>query len=353
MNPRPHKGGSGQNFQEWSKSTSLPESFFTLKRFDTSTDPIDVSIAFCFQFFEASAKDNINVKQVFERLVNIICDKMNESLDGDPSMLTNHKGPSLQDTPPDAQSGCGYKQQQQVTRSLKLVSALYSFLALGGGGSAGFGIWSQITKKPSEVLKIVDDATLNMILSLEGPTLIALGCILTLMSLIGFFGTLKRKSWMILVFFIVVLIIFIIQVIAAVFILLPNSVKENALSSLGGKLVQNLQDNYKQGSKIKTIWDETMNKLKCCGYKGYDDFILNTNYSYPAQCCGEDLKLNCTIKNAAEKKVKGCIHVLLDENIPLSGALAFLIGILEIIALVVSLNVYRCLRRLPDLPGPL
>ncbi|XDV15681.1 hypothetical protein PO909_015714 [Leuciscus waleckii] len=60
-----------------------------------------------FQFFEASAKDNINVKQVFERLVDIICDKMNESLDGDPSILTNHKGPVLQDTPPDGQSGCG------------------------------------------------------------------------------------------------------------------------------------------------------------------------------------------------------------------------------------------------------
>ncbi|TRY83055.1 hypothetical protein DNTS_004466 [Danionella cerebrum] len=61
-----------------------------------------------FQFFEASAKDNINVKQVFERLVDIICDKMNETLDGDSSILNNHKGPNLQDTPPDGQnSSCG------------------------------------------------------------------------------------------------------------------------------------------------------------------------------------------------------------------------------------------------------
>ncbi|KAL6481733.1 hypothetical protein MHYP_G00098130 [Metynnis hypsauchen] len=59
-----------------------------------------------FQFFEASAKDNINVKQVFERLVDVICDKMNESMDGEPSQLANHKGPSLQDTPPAGQSGC-------------------------------------------------------------------------------------------------------------------------------------------------------------------------------------------------------------------------------------------------------
>ncbi|CAJ0576384.1 unnamed protein product, partial [Mesorhabditis spiculigera] len=35
------------------------------------------------QFFETSAKENINVKAVFEKLVEIICDKMAESLDKD------------------------------------------------------------------------------------------------------------------------------------------------------------------------------------------------------------------------------------------------------------------------------
>ena len=33
------------------------------------------------EFFETSAKENINVKAVFEKLVEIICDKMAESLD--------------------------------------------------------------------------------------------------------------------------------------------------------------------------------------------------------------------------------------------------------------------------------
>jgi len=41
------------------------------------------------EFFETSAKENINVRAVFERLVDIICDKMSESLDSDPSMNTN------------------------------------------------------------------------------------------------------------------------------------------------------------------------------------------------------------------------------------------------------------------------
>ncbi|KAK7099720.1 hypothetical protein V1264_022785 [Littorina saxatilis] len=41
------------------------------------------------EFFETSAKENINVKAVFERLVDIICDKMSESLDSDPTLVSN------------------------------------------------------------------------------------------------------------------------------------------------------------------------------------------------------------------------------------------------------------------------
>ncbi|XP_051744066.1 RAB3D, member RAS oncogene family, b isoform X1 [Ctenopharyngodon idella] len=58
-----------------------------------------------FQFFEASAKDNINVKQVFECLVDVICDKMNESLDRD-GPVSNHKDSSQQDTSPEGHGGC-------------------------------------------------------------------------------------------------------------------------------------------------------------------------------------------------------------------------------------------------------
>jgi len=32
------------------------------------------------EFFETSAKDNVNVEQVFERMADIICDKMSRDL---------------------------------------------------------------------------------------------------------------------------------------------------------------------------------------------------------------------------------------------------------------------------------
>lgn len=59
-----------------------------------------------FDFFEASAKENISVRQAFERLVDAICDKMSDSLDSDPSMLGTSKTTRLSDTPPLLQQNC-------------------------------------------------------------------------------------------------------------------------------------------------------------------------------------------------------------------------------------------------------
>lgn len=60
-----------------------------------------------FEFFETSAKDNINVKQTFERLVDLICDKMSESLDTDPAVTTGAPTTKLTDSaPPLQQPGC-------------------------------------------------------------------------------------------------------------------------------------------------------------------------------------------------------------------------------------------------------
>lgn len=58
-------------------------------------------------FFEASAKENINVKAVFERLVDIICDKMSESLDSDPTMTQAGKGGTARLTDKSGGGGAG------------------------------------------------------------------------------------------------------------------------------------------------------------------------------------------------------------------------------------------------------
>uniref|UniRef100_A0A672NVW2 small monomeric GTPase n=2 Tax=Sinocyclocheilus grahami TaxID=75366 RepID=A0A672NVW2_SINGR len=59
-----------------------------------------------FEYYEASAKENINVRQVFERLVDIICVKMSERVDTDPPMVTGAKTTRLTDKPPQLPQNC-------------------------------------------------------------------------------------------------------------------------------------------------------------------------------------------------------------------------------------------------------
>lgn len=71
------------------------------------TLPVSISLLSSgFDFFEASAKENISVRQAFECLVDAICDKMSDSLDTDPSVLGSSKNTRLSDTPPLLQQNC-------------------------------------------------------------------------------------------------------------------------------------------------------------------------------------------------------------------------------------------------------
>ncbi|KAJ0032986.1 hypothetical protein NQD34_000093 [Periophthalmus magnuspinnatus] len=56
-----------------------------------------------FLFFEASAKDNINVKQVFDSLVDVICEKMNVNVNGDAGTASANLNP---DPNRGSQTGC-------------------------------------------------------------------------------------------------------------------------------------------------------------------------------------------------------------------------------------------------------
>uniref|UniRef100_G3NHD2 small monomeric GTPase n=1 Tax=Gasterosteus aculeatus TaxID=69293 RepID=G3NHD2_GASAC len=59
-----------------------------------------------FEYFEASAKENINVRQVFERLVDIICVKMSERVDVEVPAASGAKTTRLTDKPAQLPQKC-------------------------------------------------------------------------------------------------------------------------------------------------------------------------------------------------------------------------------------------------------
>ncbi|XP_014677308.1 PREDICTED: ras-related protein Rab-3-like [Priapulus caudatus] len=71
----------------------------------TNEDSFNSVMDWCDEV-ETSAKENVNVKQVFERLVDIICEKMTESLDSDPTIVSAAKGTRLTENPIPQTSSC-------------------------------------------------------------------------------------------------------------------------------------------------------------------------------------------------------------------------------------------------------
>nr|XP_054589027.1 ras-related protein Rab-3B isoform X1 [Nothobranchius furzeri]XP_054589028.1 ras-related protein Rab-3B isoform X1 [Nothobranchius furzeri] len=59
-----------------------------------------------FEYYEASAKENINVRQVFERLVDIICVKMSERVDVEAPAPPGSKTTRLTDKPAQLSQKC-------------------------------------------------------------------------------------------------------------------------------------------------------------------------------------------------------------------------------------------------------
>ena len=73
----------------------------------TTEEGNEVAESLGIQYFETSAKDNINIKQTFDALVDEISDKMAESIEKNPNF--NRRGNRLRESGSEGNgsSGCG------------------------------------------------------------------------------------------------------------------------------------------------------------------------------------------------------------------------------------------------------
>ncbi|XP_062387412.1 tetraspanin-1-like [Sardina pilchardus] len=165
---------------------------------------------------------------------------------------------------------------------------------LGGAGLLGVGVWVTLDLDSMlgflKFLDHIEDAPAELKqLANVGYLLIGLGTVLALIGFLGCCGVIMEKRWMLLTFFIIVLIIFIVEVAVAVVLIMFKPMVENHLQDIEVKVAASVEKTYGADEALTTLWNTTMDKLKCCGYSNYTDFtgspFVKTSGLYPPECC--------------------------------------------------------------------
>ncbi|XP_073327473.1 tetraspanin 34a [Pagrus major] len=222
---------------------------------------------------------------------------------------------------------------------------------LAGAAILGVGIW----------VKVDSGSLLGVLDSVEGAPselsqlanisymLIGVGAVLVVIGFLGCCGAIRESRCMLLTFFSIVLILFIIEVAGAVVLLVFQGLADQLLQGLEDGIRKDLTEKYGENEGVTSLWDTTMDQLKCCGGKNYTDFdqspYFNQNQVYPDTCCNATIpEGQCNENRASAIMVDGCIDKivqLLEDNAVIVAAVALGITALEIAAMVVSMVLYK------------
>jgi len=83
------------------------KSDLTKSRVITKEQGLELAQSLGVMYFETSAKEDINVKQTFESLVDAISQKMAETIEKNPNLLPQSSRPRAAEEPPQNSGGCG------------------------------------------------------------------------------------------------------------------------------------------------------------------------------------------------------------------------------------------------------
>ncbi|XP_046693628.1 tetraspanin-1-like [Silurus meridionalis] len=179
-----------------------------------------------------------------------------------------------------------------------------SAIFLGGAAILIIGGLIEVTKK--HIFGVLDNNTIIpeelALLTKASYLMIAVGGVIAFMGFLGCCGACCENKCLLKIFFNIIFIVFVVEVIAAVLLLLDRPGAENFLEKISNKVAKSIKDTYGQNDIITRAWNETMTLMKCCGYNNYTDFqgtTFETQTSlYPNFCCSDEQSLPCDLKKA-------------------------------------------------------
>ncbi|CAG9831190.1 unnamed protein product [Diabrotica balteata] len=160
--------------------------------------------------------------------------------------------------------GCG----NFIKYSLFIVNFI---IFLGGVIVVAIGIWTIVDKS------FANDLLGTNLYAGAAYILLATGILVTFISCLGCWGSVKEVRCMLVIYFIIIFLIFVTMLVGGILGYVFRG-KIDQTIRLG--MESSLRD-YGQMKEITNAWDETQTRLKCCGIYGYRDWQNNI----PTSCC--------------------------------------------------------------------
>ncbi|XP_068607491.1 tetraspanin-1-like [Brachionichthys hirsutus] len=237
---------------------------------------------------------------------------------------------------------------------LKMMMFIFNgAIFLAGVAIMGVGIWVKVDSGSlMDILDNVDGAPSELsILVNVSYLLIGVGAVLLVIGFLGCCGAIKESKCMLLTFFSIVLIIFLLEVAAAVVLLVFQNLTDELLHGVENELRNTIRRKYGQDEDVTSLWNSTMEKFDCCGVKNYTDFYYSPFYNvteglvFPPTCCRANVTVGeCNESEAVSSVADGCLDILvqlIEENSAIIAGVALGIAALEIAAMVVSMVLYK------------
>ncbi|TNN83664.1 Tetraspanin-1 [Liparis tanakae] len=175
---------------------------------------------------------------------------------------------------------------------------------LAGACILGVGVWVKVDSGSLLGLlgNVEESSGLSQLVN-AAYLLIGVGAVLLVIGFLGCCGAVRESRCMLLMFFSIVLIIFLIEVAAAVVLLVFQGVVQKVLEVLEDEVKTSIKENYGNNTEFTKVWNATM-----------------------------------------EQEIDPCFIRLVDlmkENAVIIGAVALGIAALEVAAMVVSMVLYK------------
>lgn len=232
----------------------------------------------------------------------------------------------------------------------KILTIIYAFFyVLVGLLLLALGVWITVIKKEYE--------SVNDIVSSPAILCMVAGLIILISAVVGCIGASTDRLWPLRIFLAIIVMVFVIQVVIGI---LAYVYREEAIENIGDSLRTTIEQ-YHANSNVQYAIDRIQRKGRCCGFKSYSDWELNSHYrcapngvkscSVPDSCCYME-KENCgfNVRSGSIEGIytRGCETSFLtwiEHHLDILGATALGLAILHILGIFV---VYMLITKVED-----